>query len=198
MSVKYFPHPHHILAFVIYKKIWGIKMSNVLNIAICEDEIEQKNKLIKLLNESSIKNTYSIFSNGEELLEVFETYKYDLILMNIYMDSELTGIKTVKLIRKKDKDIPVAFVTTSKDHALESYRLSAMKYIEKSSGRGRAWRTRAADPSTDQPRESSRRVSRPERAAVAVLIGFSFHGLGCVWGACGSGWDKCNKYRHFT
>lgn len=131
MGIKYFPHPHHILAFVIYKKIWGVKMSNVLNIAICEDEIEQKNKLLKLLDESSIKNTYSIFSNGEELLEVFETYKYDLILMDIYMDGELTGIKTVKLIRKKDKDIPVAFVTTSKDHALESYRLSAMKYIEK-------------------------------------------------------------------
>ena len=31
----------------------------------------------------------------------------------------------------KDKEIPVAFITTSKDHALESYRLSAMKYIEK-------------------------------------------------------------------
>ena len=65
-------------------------MSNVLNIAICEDEIEQKNKLLKLLDESSIKNTYSIFSNGEELLEVFETYKYDLIFMDIYMDGELT------------------------------------------------------------------------------------------------------------
>ena len=47
------------------------------------------------------------------------------------MDSELSGIETVKLIRKKDKDISVAFVTTSKDHALESYRLSAIKYIEK-------------------------------------------------------------------
>ena len=104
MGVKYFPHPHHILAFVIYKKIWGVKMSNVLNIAICEDEIEQKNKLLKLLDESSIKNTYSIFSNGEELLEVFETYKYDLILMDIYMDGELTGIKTVKLIHKKNKE----------------------------------------------------------------------------------------------
>ena len=47
------------------------------------------------------------------------------------MESELTGIDTIRLIRKKDKDIPVAFVTTSKDYALESYRLSAMKYIEK-------------------------------------------------------------------
>jgi len=106
-------------------------MSDVLKIAVCEDETDQRNRLLALLDESSIKNTYSVFENGEKLLKVFERGKYDLILMDIYMDSELSGIETVKLIRKKDKDISVAFVTTSKDHALESYRLSAIKYIEK-------------------------------------------------------------------
>jgi len=106
-------------------------MSDVLKIAVCEDETDQRNRLLTLLDESSIKNTYSVFENGEKLLNVFEQGKYDLILMDIYMDSELSGIETVKLIRKKDKDISVAFVTTSKDHALESYRLSAIKYIEK-------------------------------------------------------------------
>lgn len=106
-------------------------MSDVLKIAVCEDETDQRNRLLTLLDESSIKNTYSVFENGEKLLKVFERGKYDLILMDIYMDSELSGIETVKLIRKKDKDISVAFVTTSKDHALESYRLSAIKYIEK-------------------------------------------------------------------
>ncbi|MGP1403975.1 MAG: LytR/AlgR family response regulator transcription factor, partial [Catonella sp.] len=60
-----------------------------------------------------------------------EQGKYDLILMDIYMDSELTGVEVIRLIREKDKNIPVAFVTTSKEHTLESYRLSAIKYIEK-------------------------------------------------------------------
>lgn len=108
-----------------------IKMSKLLKIAICEDEAKQRERLLKLLNESSVENTYSVFSNGEELLADFEPGKYSLILMDIYMNSELTGVETVKRIRQKDKNIPVAFVTTSKDHALESYRLSAMKYIEK-------------------------------------------------------------------
>ena len=106
-------------------------MSDVLKIAVCEDETEQRNRLLALLDNSSIKNTYSVFENIEKLLKVFERGKYDLILMDIYMDSELSGIETVKFIRKKDKDISVAFVTASKDHALESYRLSAIKYIEK-------------------------------------------------------------------
>ena len=106
-------------------------MPDALKIAICEDEPNQKNMLLKLLDESNIENTSVVFANGEDLLADFKQGKYDLILMDIYMESELTGIDTIRLIRKKDKDIPVAFVTTSKDHALESYRLSAMKYIEK-------------------------------------------------------------------
>ena len=106
-------------------------MPDALKIAICEDEPDQKNMLLKLLDESNIENTSVVFANGEDLLADFKQGKYDLILMDIYMESELTGIDTIRLIRKKDKDIPVAFVTTSKDYALESYRLSAMKYIEK-------------------------------------------------------------------
>lgn len=106
-------------------------MSDVLKIAVCEDETAQRNRLLALLDESSIKNIYSVFENGENLLNVFEQGKYDLILMDIYMDSELTGVEVIRLIREKDKNIPVAFVTTSKEHTLESYRLSAIKYIEK-------------------------------------------------------------------
>ena len=106
-------------------------MSDILKIAVCEDETEQRNRLLALLDESNIKNIYNVFEHGENLLNVFEPGKYDLILMDIYMDSELTGVEVIRLIRKKDKNIPVAFVTTSKEHTLESYRLSAIKYIEK-------------------------------------------------------------------
>ncbi len=106
-------------------------MAEILKIAICEDEITERDKLLKILDESSTKNTYSVFENGEELLAVFECGKFDLILMDIYMNSSMTGVETVKKIREKDKNIPIAFVTTSKEYALESYRLSALKYIEK-------------------------------------------------------------------
>ena len=35
-------------------------------------------------------------------------------------------------IREMDEQIPIAFTTTSTDHTLESYRLSVLKYLEKS------------------------------------------------------------------
>lgn len=106
-------------------------MTEALRIAICEDEKNERDKLLAFLDESDTENVYSVFESGESLLEVFENGKFDLIFMDIYMNSSITGIDAVKLIREKDKEIPVAFVTTSKEHALESYRLSAMKYIEK-------------------------------------------------------------------
>ena len=130
LSIHSQSKPVIIIVVLLYTK-GGYKMPDVLKIAICEDEPDQKNMLLKLLDESNIENTSVVFANGEDLLADFKQGKYDLILMDIYMESELTGIDTIRLIRKKDKDIPVAFVTTSKDHALESYRLSAMKYIEK-------------------------------------------------------------------
>lgn len=106
-------------------------MKDILRIAVCEDEKQESDRLLALLGESDIKNTCSVFESGEKLLGVFESGKFDLILMDIYMKGSITGIETVRKIREIDREIPVAFVTTSRDYALESYRLSAMKYIEK-------------------------------------------------------------------
>ena len=105
-------------------------MEDLLNIAICEDDEEEERKLLAFLEKSTILNQCTVFHSGEELLEVYSPYTYDLLLMDIYMKG-INGIETVKQIRTIDEDIPVAFVTTSTDFTLESYRLSALKYIEK-------------------------------------------------------------------
>ena len=105
-------------------------MEEILNIAICEDTAEEEEKLINTLNSCSIKANATCFKNAEELLSCFEIGKFDLLLMDIFM-GEMTGIDAISKIREIDRDIPVAFITTSKDFALESYRLSALKYIEK-------------------------------------------------------------------
>lgn len=106
-------------------------MLSILNIAICEDEIEEEKKLTVLLDESNIPNTYDVFTTGDALLSSFEIGKYDLLLMDIYMKNSITGVNAIEEIRKLDETIPVAFITTSKDHALEGWRLAAINYIEK-------------------------------------------------------------------
>lgn len=101
-----------------------------LIIAICEDSAEEREKLLGILNKSEIDNQTEVFSCGEEFLESFQLGKYDLVLMDIYMGG-INGIDTIAALREKDDSVPVAFITTSTDHALESYRLDAIKYIEK-------------------------------------------------------------------
>ena len=105
-------------------------VDNLLYIAICEDSEHDLSELRCILNQCNINIKYDTFISGEELLDAYSIGKYDLLLMDIYM-KELNGIDTITRIRTIDNEIPVAFITTSKEFALESYRLSAIGYIEK-------------------------------------------------------------------
>ena len=101
-----------------------------LHIAICEDQAEEKEALLALLAQSGVPCVCTVFSSGEALLEAWRPHEFDLLLMDIYMDG-ITGLEAVKRLREQGEELPVAFITSSTDHALDSYRLSALKYIEK-------------------------------------------------------------------
>lgn len=101
-----------------------------LHIALCEDDLAEQQHLLQLLGKSRYTTKVDIFANGEDFLQAFQPYQYDLILMDIFMNG-LTGIDAIKKVRMMDDHVPVAFITSSMDFTLESYRLDAMKYIEK-------------------------------------------------------------------
>lgn len=67
---------------------------------------------------------------GEDFLKEYQQGKFDLVFMDIYMGG-ITGVDVVAKLREMGDAVPVAFITTSTDHALESYRLEVLKYIEK-------------------------------------------------------------------
>lgn len=101
-----------------------------LQVAVCEDIPEERNKLLSLIEQSGVSAHCTVFPSGEEFLADYQAGKYDLIFMDIYMDG-ITGVETVAAIRRVDENVPVAFATTSTEHTLESYRLDVLKYIEK-------------------------------------------------------------------
>lgn len=101
-----------------------------LYVAVCEDNPEEKDALLALLETGPIPCVTTVFENGEALLAGWEPRTFDLLLMDIYMDG-MTGVEAVKLLRNRGEELPVAFITSSVDHALDGYRLSALKYIEK-------------------------------------------------------------------
>ena len=101
-----------------------------IRVAICDDLPGERDTLLDLLNRSPVETKSTLFGSGEELLEAFRPGKFDLLLMDIYMDG-MTGVEAVQKIREMDESIPIAFTTTSTEHTLESYRLSVLKYLEK-------------------------------------------------------------------
>lgn len=105
-------------------------MEEELKIAICEDTPSEEEKLLALIGQSDIPTRCTVFTSGEALLAAYAPQAFDLLLMDIYMGG-ITGVEAVTKIRELDEDIPVAFITTSAEHTLEGYRLSALKYIEK-------------------------------------------------------------------
>ena len=109
-----------------------------LHIAICEDSVEEQRTLISILKRSEIPTEITIYKCGEDFMEQYQQGKYDLVFMDIYMNG-MTGIETISQLRKFDSAVLVAFITTSAEHTLESYRLEAIKYIEKPAKNKPVW-----------------------------------------------------------
>lgn len=101
-----------------------------IRIAVCEDNPKDMDLIVTHINSSGFSVELDTFSSGEELLESFFIKKYDLIFMDIYME-RMKGIEVAARIRSIDSDVIIAFTTISLDYTLQSYRLGALKYLEK-------------------------------------------------------------------
>ena len=105
-----------------------------MNIAICDDEILFTRELSSLLTHWAEKNDFSLtlypYSNGDDLLTALRTIPVDLIFLDIIMPL-LNGIDTAKEIRSMGLTVPVIFLTSSREFALDSYDVKAFHYLLK-------------------------------------------------------------------
>ncbi|WP_455684336.1 LytR/AlgR family response regulator transcription factor [Thomasclavelia sp.] len=107
-----------------------------MRIAIIDDILECRNHIYSCL-QHFFKKHYTReylciekFTCGEDFLSVFQKSSYDLIFIDQYMQS-LSGIDTAKQIREVDKLVTLVFITTSRDHAIDSYKVRASGYLLK-------------------------------------------------------------------
>lgn len=105
----------------------------MLEIAICEDEIIQQQKLEELLFEIGLKESINIrkFDSGEALIEAYESGdRYSIILLDMQLDG-LDGIQTAKIIRKSDKNCLIIIITSIMEYAVEGYSIDAYDFMLK-------------------------------------------------------------------
>lgn len=105
-----------------------------MKIAICDDEIEfldiSSSLVEKWAKSHDIKLTLYRFTNGDDLLLSHKTECMDLILLDIVMPL-LNGIDAAKELRHNNQMVPIIFLTSSKEFAVESYEVKAFHYLMK-------------------------------------------------------------------
>ena len=105
-----------------------------MKIAVCDDEIQFVNVTCEMLKEwaylREIPLTLCRFTNGDDLIMAHQQQCMDLILLDVVMPL-LNGIDTARELRAKDRTVPVIFLTSSREFAVESYDVNAFHYLIK-------------------------------------------------------------------
>lgn len=106
-------------------------------IALCDDETEELNKAEQMLKNyekkhPQIKFEAERFENADELLcrVIEKNYMPDIVLMDVYMPGKM-GTKAARELRDMGSRSRIIFLTSSKEHALEAFRVDASQYLVK-------------------------------------------------------------------
>lgn len=107
-----------------------------MQIAIVEDQAESREDIKKNLqcffdrNYTGTHLQIREFSSGEDFLQSFSPEMFDLIFLDYYLGG-ISGLETAVKLRKRDAAVPLIFITTSRDFAVESYQVRASGYLVK-------------------------------------------------------------------
>jgi len=102
-------------------------------IMICDDEPAMCQQLRELLNRFSEECHFEFliqeYHSGKELLEHL-TFDTDIVFLDIKMEP-LSGMDTARIIRSKNQDICLIFITTMTQYAMEGYQVHAFGFLKK-------------------------------------------------------------------
>ena len=109
---------------------------NALRIAICDDEakiLDEVSFSIKKYSEQKDKSELEVltFNSARALLNALDNGDmFDIFLLDVYIGDEM-GTDLAREIRAKDIECPIVFLTTSIEHAPESFESDTLRYLIK-------------------------------------------------------------------
>ena len=107
----------------------------VVRIALCDDEqkiLDEVSQYIKKYAEK--KNILGLeisrFDSAKALDFVLDEISFDIFVLDVYIGDEM-GTALAKKIRKRGIESPIIFLTTSLEHAPESFETATLRYLIK-------------------------------------------------------------------
>lgn len=108
----------------------------MIRIAICDDDKKILDEVMEYINKyAEKKNKVNIeifsFSSSSSLLSALEDKKvFDIFILDVYIGNEMgTGLS--RDIRRLGIESPIIFITTSLEHAPQSYEVGTLRYLIK-------------------------------------------------------------------
>ena len=107
-----------------------------MHIGICEDNPHDLNHLIHCINKYSTlpqQVSFQLFDNADKLLDYLtnpQNKNLTCLLMDINLPS-ISGMQAAYYVREHDEHLPIIFISSSPEFAVESYRIRAFDYLLK-------------------------------------------------------------------
>ena len=112
------------------KKLFGQGQYDI-RVAICDDDKQERAKLLEVLQEVYPAMEVECFDKGQELLRAAkERPAFNIVFLDIYMPDE-NGVDIAKEIQSISPQTGIVFVTSSREFAVEAFSLRALHYIVK-------------------------------------------------------------------
>jgi len=110
--------------------------AQMIRIALCDDEqkvLDEVSFYINKYSQAKSSHRYDIFSfdSAKSLINALDDEKhFDIYILDIYIGDEI-GTDLAKSLRKRGIDSPVIFLTTSIEHAPQSFETGTLRYLIK-------------------------------------------------------------------
>ena len=105
-----------------------------MKIAICDDEEIFIDSTCTIVKQWAEKNNISLtlfrFTNGDDLIDAHRAKRMDLIILDVIMPL-FNGMDTARELRETDWTVPIIFLTSSREFAVDSYEVKAFNYLLK-------------------------------------------------------------------
>ncbi len=99
-----------------------------MNIAICDDEEAIREQIKELIEKEKPGVCPGIYETGDGLLAAGG--QFDLVFLDIQMDGT-NGIETAKILRERDEDTILIFITGIREYVFEAFDVAAFHYLLK-------------------------------------------------------------------